>query len=221
MHYNARVAASDVYPGDQLLDSCVAFEWNEQQKRHLGFSPFEVMFGTPVVTQAINYARGVMGPRAREPTAAERAELIECLQASAAATVAACCNATRRATAVALNQQGRGSMPDLAPGDKVMFSQPVSGGLSRAKNRSRKLVSTFAGPATVLGQLSNVGYLLQGIATTTDIGLPYARCTRHRLRRTMLRHRDGVRGMVFLQSLTGQQRYGDALPGHDVDGAAE
>ncbi len=79
VHYNARVAASDVYLGGQLLDSRVAFEWNVQQTRHLGFSPFEVMVGTPVVTQVINYARGVMGPRAHEPTA-ERAELIECLQ---------------------------------------------------------------------------------------------------------------------------------------------
>ncbi len=79
-------------------------------------------------------------------------------------TAAARSNATRRATAVALNQQGWGVVPDLAPGDKIIFYQPVSGRLSRAKDRSRKLVSTFAGPATVLGQMSNVGYLLQGIA---------------------------------------------------------
>ena len=96
-----------------------------------------------------------------------------------------------------LNQQGRGVLPDLAPGDKVLFYQPVSGGLSRAKDRSRKLVSTFAGPATVLGQMSNVGYLLQGIADGRyycrhRAALRKVHSTRPPAHDVALRHNDGV-----------------------------
>jgi hypothetical protein len=43
-----------------------------------------------------------------------------------------------------------------------MFYQPASGGLVKAKGRSRSFVPAFSGPATVLARMSNVGYWLQG-----------------------------------------------------------
>jgi hypothetical protein len=116
----ARMASSGTYPGGQLEDSRIpvhVYGRNVQQKQATGFLPYEVMFGTPVVTQALN-ARGVMGPRAREPTPAVRRELTECLQASAAAevsTAAARGNTARWSTAVALNRQGRVVLEDLVP----------------------------------------------------------------------------------------------------------
>jgi hypothetical protein len=63
---------------------------------------------------------------------------MECLQASAAAVVSTAADAASRATAVPWYQQGRIALPDLAPGDKVMFYQPVSKGLSRANDRGRR-----------------------------------------------------------------------------------
>ncbi len=61
IHCNARVAASDVKPWWPTAGQPRSFRV-ELQTRHLGFSSFEVMFGTPAVTQAINYARGVRDP---------------------------------------------------------------------------------------------------------------------------------------------------------------
>ncbi len=36
-------------------------------------------------------------------------------------------------------------LPDLLPGDKCMFYQPASGGLAKARGRSRAFVPAFSG----------------------------------------------------------------------------
>ena len=162
-HFNARMQAANDYPGDQESDKRICWEWNIQRKRGTRFSPFEIMYGTPVITRALNRARGVHTVRA--PTAEERAELEQCLQQTAATITgiaARRANTARRSKAIDRNIAGVAVLPELLPGDKCMFYQPASGGLVKAKGRSRSFVPAFSGPATVLARMSNVGYWLQG-----------------------------------------------------------
>ena len=162
-HYNARMQAANDYPGDQESDKLICWEWNIQRKRGTGFSPFEIMYGSPVVTRALNRARGVHTVRA--PTAEERTELEQCLQQTAATITglaARRANTARRSNAIDRNIAGVAVLPDLLPGEKCMFYQPASGGLVKAKGRSRSFVPAFSGPATVLARMSNVGYWLKG-----------------------------------------------------------
>ena len=121
------------------------------------------MYGSPVVTRALNRARGVHTVRA--PTAEERIELEQCLQQTAATITgiaARRANTARRSNATDRNIAGVAVLPDLLPGEKCMFYQPASGGLVKAKGRSRSFVPAFSGPATVLARMSNVGYWLKG-----------------------------------------------------------
>ena len=162
-HFNARMMATNDYPGDTESDARITWEWNIQQRRGTGYSPYQLMYGAPVVTRALNHARGVH--TLRPPTAEERAELEQCLQDTAetiTSIAANRANGARRASAIERNRNGVAVLPDLMPGEKCMFYQPASGGLAKGRGRSRAFVPAFSGPATVLARISNVGYWLKG-----------------------------------------------------------
>ncbi len=61
---------------NQESDKRICWEWNVQRERGTRCSPFEIMYGSPIITRALNRARGVHTVRA--PTAEERAELEQC-----------------------------------------------------------------------------------------------------------------------------------------------
>jgi hypothetical protein len=121
-HSNARMQAANDYPGDQESDKRICWEWNSQRKRGVGFSPFEIMYGSPLITRALNRARaGCTLPELPRRRSGPRLSM--CLQQTAATITgiaARTANNARRSKAIDRNIEGVAVLPDLTPGDKCM-----------------------------------------------------------------------------------------------------
>ena len=136
-------------------DAGIALEWNIQRKCGTGYSPFEVMYGTPSACTLCVHALWLS---ARSSTA----ETVTGIAARLA-------NSGRRSGAIDRNKECVAVLPELFPGDKCILYQPASGGLATGKGRSRSFVPAFSGSATAMPRISNVGYCNTGFkATWTD-----------------------------------------------------
>jgi hypothetical protein len=167
--YDEQITNSDIFPGDQQLDSSVAWTWNIHHHSRIGFTPYEVQYGSEPTTALVLQARD-RHRIWREPTAAEREELIAGHVDGATAIHEATANrgnAGRLERAVEANRKSGSPLPALRRGDSVMYYQPPSGRIlsSRGGGRNRHYVSSFTGPAQVRLRLSNVGYVVMDLSS--------------------------------------------------------
>ena len=207
-HVSTCYKAVEDFPGTQETDNRIAFQWNTQVKAGTEFSPFAIQHGSPATTFAVRLARGMMSddPAGPPPTPAQAAQLARDMQHATAAVIrvaAARGNRSRLLSAAAANSRSRTAMASLAVGDRAFVYQPASGAIvaSRGGGRNRAFVADFAGPATVVAKLSNVGYQLRDEATGT----------------VYWRHRKHLRP---IPRAAGDQASGSATPPSDQRGAA-
>ncbi len=163
---NLRCEAS--FPGDQRLYSRIAWSWNStpRQSSHQ-LPPHLIQFGRPPLTLADRIASP---PASHDvvPTSTDRPyhhTIAEILRTTAAVQALAATrgNAARRATAVRLNERSPRPLSPLSVGDTVYYYAPAHGNFcdNNGIGRNSQFVSPFAGPATIIDRISNVGYVVQ------------------------------------------------------------